>query len=101
MPDYIEELDGSLTRVAGKDGRKTVRNTARAVETKMVELIEDTAMRRDFDPKLAGYLLASDNDAIQEPMVNFIIEYLGQICIGGGDPEVIATARKMLAAIGI
>lgn len=95
MSDFIENLDGSLSRVAGPDGRKTVRTRARAVEGNMTDLMTDTMMRRDFDPALAAYILAS-NDAIQVPMMDFIVNYLTQIIIGGGDPEVIIRARAML-----
>lgn len=97
MGDFIQNSDGSLTRVAGPDGRKTVRTGARAVETKMTDLMIDSMMRRDFDPSLAAYII-SGNDEIQEPLFNFIVAYLMQITIGGGDPEIIAKARKMLQA---
>lgn len=98
MADFIENLDGTLSKVAGPDGRKTVRTRARAVEGNMTDLMTDTMMRRDFDPALAAYVLAA-YDTIQVPMLDFIVSYLHQITIDGGDPEVVAKANKMLDSL--
>lgn len=98
MADFITNADGSLSKVAGPDGRKTVRTRARAVEGNMTDLMTDTMMRRDFDPAMAAYILSA-NDGIQVPMLDFIVGYLHQITIDGGDPEVVAKANKMLDSL--